>query len=131
MPRPKNEDGNESRASRNVGLGREGRLRMLAAVRKAAETALKADKAVGKGSKPLSVKERGRHQAVLKATGRLEGKLRNPSGGKKSKPKAKKKAGGKTAAQRRKPFETATGTGVLKSRLEGLSALITPGKKKE
>ncbi len=131
MPKPKNEDGNESVASRNVGLGRKGQLRRLAAVRKTAEAALKADKAVGKGSKPLSVKERGRHQAALKATGRLEERLRNPSGGKKSKTKAKKKVGGKKAAQRRKPFETATGMGALKSRLEGVSALITPGKKKE
>lgn len=106
----------------------------IEAVKKHAKAALEADEKVGKGHKPLSVKERGRHQKALRAAERVESRLKNPSGGKEGKPKAKKKAKVKSAMEksepRRRAVERATGMSGVTDRLRGLNELVKAGRKK-
>ena len=102
----------------------------IAAVKKGATSALAADKAIGKGHKPLTTKERGRHQGALKAAERVGKRLAGgaiPSRSAVTKPGKK----GSTPSERRKVFETVTGTGVLKKKLAGINELITAGRKKK
>lgn len=94
-------------------------------VRETAQAALDADKIVGKGHKSLTVKERAGHQRALGAAKRVEARM---GIGKQKKETAEAvvhpgKKGKSTPAGRRKPFEKATGTGVIKKRLEGVREL--------
>lgn len=95
-------------------------------VKETAGAALKADKAVGKGYKGLTRKQRVGHQKALAAAERVEARM---GIGKQKKESVQtvvrpdKKKGKSTPASRRRVIEDATGTGVIKKRLEGVREL--------
>lgn len=101
----------------------------IKAVRAKATAALAADKAIGKGHKHLTVKQRGVHQTALKTVNRIEARLVKPSGGTKAQKISKKPKPKSTPASRRKLVETMTGTSVLKKRLQGVNELAKAGRK--
>jgi hypothetical protein len=100
------------------------------AVKKKASAALAADEAIGKGSKRLTTKQRGKHQAALAAASRVEkrmkiGTQKKESAGTVTRPGKN----GSTPAERRKPIEKATGTAKTRRALEGVNELIRAGRK--
>lgn len=105
----------------------------IAAVKKTVKAALAADKAVGKGHKPLTREERGKHQAALRAAERVERRLKGPAPSSKDVTKPGKKKGKKksTPESRRRVVEEATGTSTIIDRLRGINALMAAGKKKK
>lgn len=108
----------------------------IKAAKKQASAALKADKAVGKGYKRLTVEERGKHQTVLKAVGRLEkrmgiGPQKKGSAQSVSQPGGRRTPTGKsTPKSRRRPIEKATGTSKLIDPLRKLGELAKRAGKK-
>jgi hypothetical protein len=101
----------------------------IKAVQEKAGAALAADKKVGKGHKPLSAKERGKHQTALKAAGRVGARM-GIAPSREAVTKPGKKKGGSTPKSRRRAVEKATGVGPsVTDKLRGINELISAGRK--
>lgn len=103
----------------------------IAVARKKANAALAAEKKLG-SKRSLSVEERGRHQRVLKAAARVEGRLSGKAPSRKdvTKPGKSKGKPKSTPESRQRATEKATGTSGIIDPLREISALATAGQKK-